>query len=148
MVDRTPRAQATREASKRKKGWTRPSALPTPTPREGFKFRWVRTATFGQADATNVSSRLREGYVPVKAQDHPELHVLSDQDSRFKDAVEVGGLILCQIDEDIPADRTAQQEEQTRRQMDAVDNSYLRQSDSRMPVLRPERATRTSFGEG
>jgi hypothetical protein len=31
--------------------------------------------------------------------------------------------------------------------MQAVDNSYLRNSDPRMPVLKPERATRTSFGK-
>jgi len=32
-------------------------------------------------------------------------------------------------------------------QQDAVDNSYLRQSDPRMPVLNPERTTKTSFGK-
>ena len=32
-------------------------------------------------------------------------------------------------------------------QMDAVDNSYLKQSDPRMPVLAPERSTRSSFGK-
>jgi hypothetical protein len=35
----------------------------------------------------------------------------------------------------------------SRQQMDAVDNNYMRQSDPRMPVLRSERSTRTSFGK-
>ena len=146
MVDRTPREQKTREASARKKSWVRPSALPTPNPKDGVKFRWVRTSTIGNSDTTNVSARLREGYVPVKAADHPELQLLTDQDSRFPDGVEVGGLLLCAIDEEISEDRVAQQNEQTRRQMEAVDNNYMRNSDPRMPVLRPERSTRTSFG--
>lgn len=146
MVDRTPREQKTREASARKKSWVRPSALPTPNPKDGVKFRWVRTSTIGNSDTTNVSARLREGYVPVKAADHPELQLLTDQDSRFPDGVEVGGLLLCAIDEEIAEDRVAQQNEQTRRQMEAVDNNYMRNSDPRMPVLRPERSTRTSFG--
>lgn len=146
MVDRTPREQKTREASARKKSWVRPSALPTPNPKDGMKFRWVSTSTIGNSDTTNVSARLREGYVPVKAADHPELQLLTDQDSRFPDGVEVGGLLLCAIDEEIAEDRVAQQNEQTRRQMEAVDNNYMRNSDPRMPVLRPERSTRTSFG--
>lgn len=148
MVDRTPREQKTREASTRKKTWVRPSALPTPNPKDGVKFRWVRTSTIGNADTTNVSSRFREGYVPVKAADHPELQLMTDQDSRFPDGVEVGGLLLCAIDEEISDDRVAQQSDMTQKQMDAVDNSYLRNSDPRMPVLRPERSSRTSFGEG
>lgn len=147
MVDRTPREQKTRESSARKKTWVRPSALPTPAPKDGMKFRWVRTSTIGNADTTNVSARFREGYVPVKAADHPELQLMTDQGSRFPDGVEVGGLLLCAIDEEISDDRVAQQTEMTQRQMEAVDNNYMRQSDPRMPMLRPERSTRTSFGE-
>ena len=146
MVDRTPREGKTREATARKKTWTRPSALPTPDPRPGVKHRWVRTSTLGNADTTNVSGRFREGYTPVKATDYPELHVFTDHDSRFPENVEVGGLLLCAIDEEIAEDRVRQQLDQTNKQMEAVDNNYLRQSDPRMPVLKPERSTRTSFG--
>lgn len=148
MVDRTPREHKTREKSARKKTWVRPSTLPTPEPREGVKFRWVRTSAVGNSDSTNVSARFREGYVPVKAADHPELKLMTDHESRFPEGVEVGGLLLCAIDEEIAEDRVYQQNEQTRKQMEAVDNNYMRQSDPRMPVLRPERTTRTSFGEG
>jgi len=101
----------------------------------------------GQTDNPNVSRRFREGYQPVKAADHPEMQLLSDVDSRFPDNIEVGGLMLCAIDKDIAEDRSAQQLEASRQQMDAVDNNYMRQSDPRMPVLRSERSTRTSFGK-
>ena len=147
MADRTPREMQTREKTERKKSWTRPSALPTPEPREGLHYRWIRTSMLGQTDNPNVSRRFREGYQPVKAADHPEMQLLSDVDSRFPDNIEVGGLMLCAIDKDIAEDRSEQQLESSRQQMDAVDNNYLRQSDPRMPVLRPERNTRTSFGK-
>ena len=147
MVDRTPRENQTREKTERKKSWTRPSALPTPEPRDGLHYRWIRTSMLGASDNPNVSRRFREGYVPVKAADHPEMQLLSDVDSRFPDNIEVGGLMLCAIDKDIAEDRSEQQLESSRQQMDAVDNNYMRQSDPRMPVLRSERSTRTSFGK-
>lgn len=146
MDNRKPRDTETREVSSRKKTWTRPSALPTPEPRDGLKFRWVRTSTLGESDMRNVSTRFREGYTPVKAEDHPELKVLIDQDSRFPDNVEVGGLLLCAIPDEISDDRTRQQLAAAQNQMDAVDRSFLRESDPRMPVLNPERSTKTSFG--
>ena len=147
MVDRTPRENQTREKAERKKSWTRPSALPTPEPRDGLHYRWIRTSMLGASDNPNVSRRFREGYVHVKAADHPEMQLLSDVDSRFPDNIEVGGLMLCAIDKDIAEDRSEQQLSASRQQMDAVDNNYMRQSDPRMPVLRPERNTRTSFGK-
>ena len=147
MADRTPREMQTRERTERKKSWTRPSALPTPEPRDGLHYRWIRTSMLGQTDNPNVSRRFREGYQPVKAADHPEMQLLSDVDSRFPDNIEVGGLMLCAIDKDIAEDRSEQQLESSRQQMDAVDNNYMRQSDPRMPVLRSERSTRTSFGK-
>ena len=147
MADRIPREMQTREKTERKKSWTRPSALPTPEPSDGLHYRWIRTSMLGQTDNPNVSRRFREGYQPVKAADHPEMQLLSDVDSRFPDNIEVGGLMLCAIDKDIAEDRSEQQLESSRQQMDAVDNNYMRQSDPRMPVLRSERSTRTSFGK-
>ena len=147
MTNRTSRSTETREESKRKVSWQRPSMLPTPEPREGIEFRWIRTATLGQSDNTNVSSKFREGWTPVRKDDHPNLQVVSDIDSRFTDNIEVGGLLLCQNStENVQARRDAQNA-QAASQMQAVDNSYLRNSDPRMPVLNPERSTRSSFGK-
>jgi hypothetical protein len=83
--------------------------LPTPEPREGIEYRWIRTATLGQSDNTNVSSKFREGWTPVRKEDHPNLQVVSDIDSRFTDNIEVGGLLLCQNStENMQARRDAQ----------------------------------------
>ena len=147
MSDRTPRTSETREKTERRKGWTRPSVLPTPDPREGLTFRWVRTSTLGNSDNTNVSSRFRQGYTPVKAKDFPELQVVSDFDSRFKDNIEVGGLLLCSIPTELVEERIEGQLEMARNAQEAVDRNFMRENDSRMPVLAPERSTRTSFGK-
>jgi len=147
MTNRTSRTSETREESKRKVSWQRPSMLPTPEPRDGIEYRWIRTSTLGNMDNTNVSSRFREGWTPVRKEDHPNLHVVSDIDSRFQDNIEVGGLLLCQNSAENVQARKEAQLQQAKNQMQAVDNSYLRQSDPRMPVLDPERSTRTSFGK-
>jgi hypothetical protein len=147
MTNRTSRSTETREESKRKVSWQRPSMLPTPEPRPGIEYRWIRTSTLGQSDNTNVSSRFREGWTPVRAEDHPNLQVVSDIDSRFTDNIEVGGLLLCQNSTENVQARRDEQNRQAKSQMQAVDNSYLRNSDPRMPVLNPERSTRSSFGK-
>jgi hypothetical protein len=147
MDERTPRANATREASKRRGAYRRQSAIPTPDPRPGLTHRWIRTSTLGNSDNTNVSRRFREGYVPVKAAEYPELQVISDHDSRFKGNVEVGGLLLCAAPTELVEDRVDYQDEKAKSQMDAVDRNFMRESDPRMPVLRPERQSRTSFGK-
>ena len=148
MTDRTPRTLETREVtSPRKKAWKRQAMLPTPEPRPGIKYRWIRTSTLGNADMTNVSSRFREGYTPVQASDYPELQIMSDIDSRFKGNVEVGGLLLCSAAAEDVQSRVEGQLEMAQNQIDAVDRNFMRENDPRMPVLRPERTSKTSFGK-
>ena len=148
MADRTPRAAESREVEARTQTWRQQAMLPAPEPRDGLHFRWVRTSSLGNADMTNVSRRFREGYVPVKASEFPELKILSDVDSRFPDNIEVGGLLLCSIPAEQAARRAEGQAQQAKAQLDAVDRNYMRESDPRMPVLTPERSSRTSFGKG
>ena len=98
----------------------------------------------GQPMTPNVSSKFREGWTPVLAKDHPELHVMTDIDSKWSENVEVGGLLLCSIATETIEARKEYHREQSRRQIESVDNSYLRTNDPRMPVLKPERSTRTT----
>ena len=147
MSNRTPRSNESRDKNERKKSWQRPTTLPDPEPKEGVEYRWVRTSTMGEADNKNVSGKFRNGWTPVKAEDHPELQVIPDHDSRFKGNVEVGGLLLCENSTEYAESREEAHREMNQSQIDAVDNSYLRQSDPRMPVLNPERTTKTSFGK-
>jgi hypothetical protein len=100
------------------------------------------------ADNTNVSKQLREGYVPVRADDHPELMLAADPNGRFKGNIEVGGLLLCKIPEEVVRQRAAYYGNVAQQQMDSVDNNLMRENDPRMPLLRPERTSRTTFGRG
>ena len=144
MANRDPRTLDTRENTERKATWKRPSALPDPKPQEGVEFRWIRTSALGQSDMTNVSAKFREGWEPVKLEDHPELKIISDVDSKFKGNVEVGGLLLCKNSKENMDARRDFQKQQANSQMQAVDNSFMKESDPRMPVLKPEKSTRTS----
>jgi len=128
--------------------WVPQSSLPVPEPKDGWVFRWIRTSSLGRADNTNVSRQFREGWEPVKAEDHPELKILSDVNSQFKGNVEVGGLLLCKAPEEKMKQRQKYFQEVSDRQIDGVDRSYLRENDPRMPLLNPERSTRTTFGRG
>ena len=148
MSNRTPRESSTREKTERKKTWAPSSRIPTPDAQDGYSFRWVRTSMLGQADNTNVSAKFREGWEPVPASEHPELKIMSDHDSRFEGNVEVGGLLLCKNSKENVEARKEYIQEMNDRQMESVDNNYMRENDPRMPMLRPERSTKVSFGGG
>jgi hypothetical protein len=70
---RTPRGSEDREIVQRPESWENPSNLPSPNPQEGWVFRWIRTSLLGNTDNPNVSKKFREGWIPCKAEDHPEL---------------------------------------------------------------------------
>jgi hypothetical protein len=75
------------------------------------------------------------------------MKLMVDQNSRFKDGIEIGGLLLCKIPEEFIGQRKAYYENQTKQQADAVDNSFLKQNDPRMPLFSEKKST-TSFGKG
>ena len=146
--ERKSRDLETRNETTRNETWTPPPLLPDPTPQQGWAFRWIRTSMVGKADNTNVSMRFREGWEAVKAEDHPELSVISDHESKFPGCVEVGGLLLCKAPEEMAVQRQAHYENKAQQQMESVDHQYMRENDPRMPVLRPDRKSRTTFGRG
>lgn len=95
--NRIKRDNTTRETETRKRSWQRPEVLPTPEPEDGYAFRWVRVSMLGQVDATNVSSKLREGWEPVRAEDYPQFTVLNVEQEKFADNIVQGGLMLCKV---------------------------------------------------
>jgi len=145
--NRINREQTTREKTTRKKSWMRPEVLPTPNPEAGYEFHWVRVSTQGQNDATNVSSKLREGWEPVKASDHPEITMVAVENERFKDNVVIGGLMLCKAPVELVEERNDYYSQQSDAQIKSVDNNLMRENDPRMPLFN-ERKTKVSFGNG
>ena len=146
MTDRTPRELETRAKYERPKQWMAPELLPSPNPEPGYAFRWIRTAVLGKSDPSNVSSKLREGWEPVKASEHPEIQLMETGDRpRFPDSIEIGGLILCKTPTEFVEQRNAHYQAQTDSQMTSVDNNFMRANDPRMPVFK-ERRSEVKFG--
>ena len=76
----------------------------------------------------------------------PRAYAESDMNSKFVGNIEVGGLLLCKAPEEkMKPERIFQK--MANNQMESVDNNYLRENDPRMPMLTPERNTRTTFGK-
>jgi hypothetical protein len=145
--NRIKRDSENRETKTRKRSWQRPEVLPTPEPEDGYAFRWVRVSMLGQVDATNVSSKLREGWEPVRAEDYPQFTVLNVEQDKFADNIVQGGLMLCKAPQEIVDERTEHYEQQSRNQIQSVDNNLMRENDARMPLFN-ERKTKVTFGNG
>jgi len=145
--NRLARELDTRQVMQRPEAWRPPETLPMPEDRPGWKHRYVRTSTLGVADPSNISSKLREGYEPCKAEDYPELMMHATVEGRFKGCIEIGGLLLCRIPEEFLKQRADYYDKQNKSQIDSVDNNFLRENDPRMPLF-SERKTKVTFGSG
>jgi hypothetical protein len=145
--NKVSRELQTRAVQERPKQWAPAELLPEPDKQPGFAYRWVRTSTLNNADPRNLSSKLREGWEPVKIEEQPQFQLLIDPTSRFKDNIEIGGLLLCKTPIEFVEQRNSHYAKQAEGQIEAVDNNLMRQSDPRMPLFN-ERKSTTSFGKG
>jgi hypothetical protein len=137
----------TRAVQERPKQWMQPELLPEPDKQPGYNYRWIRVSTMNSADPRNLSAKLREGWEPVPVEEQPKFRLLADPNSRFKENIEVGGLLLCKTPTEFVQQRNEHFAKVTQSQTDAVDNSFMRQSDARMPLFQ-ERKSSSSFGKG
>lgn len=145
--NRKPREIETRELDERPKQWRPPELLPEPDKQPGYSYRWIRVATMNMADPRNLSAKLREGWEPVPIEEQPKFQLLVDPESRYKDKIEIGGLLLCKTPSEFVEQRNAFYQKQTHAQTEAVDNNLMRQSDPRMPLFN-ERKSEVKFGKG
>lgn len=141
MTNREDRETDTRSEQERKKSWAPPTMLPQPIERRGVKFRWIRKAVLGAADPTNMSAKLREGWSPVRAEDHPELHLEASSSGNL----EVGGLVLCEMDQELVDQRNRHYQRIANDQLASVDSQLNKLEDRRMPLFK-ERSSKTTFG--
>lgn len=144
-TDRAPRSVKTREAEQRPQPWKPPEQFPMPPHNPGVIYRWIRTSLRGEPDARNVSKRFREGWSPVLASEFPEFQLRSDENSKYKDNIEVGGLMLCSASAEHMRGRTQYYQKLTAAQMESVDNSMFKQMDPRVPMFK-QRSTTVIFG--
>jgi len=141
--NRTPRDNVSRDKQARAV-CVPPTALPDPTPEPGYVYRWVATHVLGQHEPTNVSRKFRDGWEPVKAADHPELMITGSEKTGN---VEIGGLMLCKMSAEKARSRDDYYDQQAQNQMESVDNHFMRNNDSRMPLFADRKST-TSRGAG
>jgi len=144
--NKTSRASQTRSKSERPKVWVPPSSLDAPPAPDGFRYRWIRAEVQGYQDTTNITSRQREGYELVRAEevenasDYPVL-----EEGRYKGVIGVGGLLLAKVPIEIAKQRQEYMTKRHEERSEAVSNDLMREQDSRMPI-NVDRQSRVTFG--
>jgi len=146
---RVSREQDSRAATA-KPAWKPLDQYPIPVV-DGLRFRWLSSVlSDGTPDSRNLSRRFREGWVPTKATDHPELQLRSDERSQFPEGIEISGLLLCQIAQGVVDSRNDYYRRVTDQQMTSVDNSMFKMNDKGdhgMQILKPKRRSRVVVGK-
>lgn len=109
-------------------------------------YQWVRESVLGAHDPNNMSENLIAGWVPVRADRHPELVPPPFPGSKADELIRRGGLILCQrpkehVEADL-ADLRAENEDA----IASLDSEQTNLFHPSMPALKPERTTRVEVG--
>ena len=141
--NRTPRDTVSRDKIPARYVYKPSSELPDPTPEPGWEYRYIATHILGQANPTNVSRKMRDGWEPVRSEDHPELMLPGNANGN----VEIGGLMLCKNLTERVLSMKEYYDGQAQNQMDSVDNHFMRNNDPRMPLFSDRKST-TSRGSG
>ena len=143
---RTPRTNSTRAKQARREPWKPPSMLDAPPAPEGYRHRWIRAEVMGFDDRKNVAARSREGGELVRGEDHPDFEIPTIEDGKHAGVIGVGGLLLAKIPVEVVEERKEYFQSMTRNQMAAVDNDLAREQHPAMPISKPARQSRVTFG--
>ena len=73
---------------------------------------------------------------------------MSDNDEKFEGNITQGGLMLCKAPKELAEERNEYYENQTKSQMQSVDNNLMRENDPRMPLFNERTTKVTNFGKG
>ncbi len=145
---RRSRVADMRDLEKRVENWTPGSNLPTPDPREGLEFRYVRATTRGVLDNVNLSKAFRDYWEPVLSSEYPELRVMSDRGSEFPDGVVIGGLVLCSRPKEFGDKMREIGDRELREQMRAVDQNYFNEPSGGMTKFSDKSTRVNQFSNG
>ena len=146
-IERSPRANNTREKTAQRKPWAPPSMLEAPPAPDGFKHRWIRAETRGFDDTKNVSAKMREGWELVRKDEYPDFEAPVVDTGKYEGVFGVGGLILARIPDETVKERTAYFSSRNADQMQAVDSDMMRENaHSTMTISKPDRQSRVTFG--
>ena len=146
-IERSPRANNTREKTAQRKPWAPPSMLEAPPAPDGFKHRWIRAETRGFDDTKNVSAKMREGWELVRKDEYPDFEAPVVDSGKYEGVFGVGGLLLARIPVETVAERTDYFSQRNADQMTAVDQDMMRENaHSTMTISKPDRQSRVTFG--
>ena len=146
-IERSPRANNTREKTAQRKPWAPPSMLEAPPAPDGFKHRWIRAETRGFDDTKNVSAKMREGWELVRKDEYPNFEAPVVDTGKYEGVFGVGGLILARIPDETVKERTDYFASRNADQMQAVDSDMMRENaHSTMTISKPDRQSRVTFG--
>ena len=142
----TSRANQTRSKSERPKVWVPPSSLDAPPAPDGFRYRWIRAESVGFQDVKNITSRIREGYELVRADEVENATDYPVIDSgKYKGVIGVGGLLLAKVPIEIAKQRQQYMTDRHKERSDAVEQDLMKEQDKRMPI-NVDRQSRVTFG--
>jgi hypothetical protein len=144
---RLSREMQSRATQERPKKWQQAELLPEPDKQPGYAYRWIRITVLDKVDQRNISGKFREGWEPVAIEEQPKFQFLIDPDSRFKNNIEIGGLLLCKCPAEFMEQRDEHFSRQNKAQMESVDNTYMKDNDPRMSKF-AERTSKVTFGTG
>jgi hypothetical protein len=146
-MNRTSRANQTREKQAVRKPWAPPSMLDAPPAPDGYKHRWIRAETRGFNDTKNISAKLREGYELVRKDEYPDFESPTVETGKYQGVFGVGGLLLARIPDETVIERTNYFAGRSKDQMDAVDHDMMRENAHfSMTINKPDRQSRVTFG--
>lgn len=148
-LTRTEREEDTRDANARSKPWAPAPLLPTPKKNQDtLDFRYVRVSITNEADNVNLSQALRDGWEPVLASEYPELKSMNDFGihPRFAEGVLIGGVLLCSRPKEVGDERRRYADEESRRQMRSIRETYMSDNDRRMGKFAEMESRIKNFG--
>ena len=146
-VNRTSRANQTREKQAVRKPWAPPSMLDAPPAPEGYKHRWIRAEVRGFDDTKNISARLREVYELVRQDEYPDFESPVIESGKYEGVFGVGGLMLARIPLETVEERAEYFAQRNADQIEAVESDMLRENaHPTMTIGKPERQSRVTFG--
>jgi hypothetical protein len=143
---RTTRSLEEREHQEREMEWSPSRLLPTPNPVDGQDFRYVRVSSGGTVDNMNHSQALRDHWVPVTAEECPELGMIVSDVGSADGNVVLGGMMLCKRPSWIGDKIRAKADEESRTQVDSVDRGYLSDQNASMRKF-SDKHTDVQFGK-
>ena len=84
----------------------------------------------------------------MRSEDHPDFHAPTIEGGRNDGVIGVGGLVLAKIPEETAEERNAYYRGIAENQMEALDTNLMRESNDLMPIEKPNRSSKVTFGSG